>query len=143
MFPEKSSAIARNASEMRQKCVKMGLVLWGKRNAPKCVRNASKLRQKCVKNARNAFGGEHLLDDTEFLAGLLECKFVQFLASNVGGLQFGLRSFLLEIPKEIHHFPGLGGEAKKGTKICDQTLSVPIAWSPNRAPEPRNPNSAL
>ena len=24
-----------------------------------------KLRQKCVKNARNTFGGEHLLDDTD------------------------------------------------------------------------------
>ena len=55
----------RNASEMRQKCVKMGLVLLGKEERPKCVRNPSKLRQKCVKNARNTFGGEHLLDDTE------------------------------------------------------------------------------
>ena len=52
---------------MRQKCVKMGLVLLGKEERPKCVRNASKLRQKCVKNARNTFGGEHLLDDTEIL----------------------------------------------------------------------------
>ena len=50
---------------MRQKCVKMGLVLLGKEERPKCVRNASKLRRKCVKNARNTFGGEHLLDDTE------------------------------------------------------------------------------
>ena len=32
---------------MRQKCVKMGLVLLGKeRNVPKCVRNASKMLQK-------------------------------------------------------------------------------------------------
>ena len=51
---------------MRQKCVKMGLVLLGKEERPKCVRNPSKLRQKCVKNARNTFGGEHLLDDTDF-----------------------------------------------------------------------------
>ena len=51
---------------MRHKCVKMGLVLLGeKRHVPKCVRNASELRQKCVRNARNTFGGEHLLDDTE------------------------------------------------------------------------------
>ena len=50
---------------MRQKCVKMGLVLLGKEERPKCVRNPSKLRHKCVKNARNTFGGEHLLDDTE------------------------------------------------------------------------------
>ena len=43
VFSEKASAIAR----MRQKCVKMGLVLLGeKRNVP-----------KCVKNARNTFGG--------------------------------------------------------------------------------------
>ena len=25
----------------------------------------SKMRQNCIKNARNTFGGEHLLDDTE------------------------------------------------------------------------------
>ena len=56
---------SQNSSEMRQKCVKMGLVLLGKEERPKCVRNPSKLRQKCVKNARNTFGGEHLLDDTE------------------------------------------------------------------------------
>ena len=32
----------RNASEMRQKCAKMGLVLLGKkRNVPKCVKNES------------------------------------------------------------------------------------------------------
>ena len=31
----------------------------------KCVRNAPKLRQKRVRNARNTFGGEYLLDDTE------------------------------------------------------------------------------
>ena len=58
---EKASAIAR----MRQKCV---------RNASKWVlfywergtfQNASNMRYKCVKNARNTFGGEHLLDDTE------------------------------------------------------------------------------
>ena len=55
----------RNASKMRQKCVKMGLVLLGKEERPKCVRNPSNLRQKCVKNARNTFGGEHLLDDTD------------------------------------------------------------------------------
>ena len=68
VFSEKASAIARmrqkcvrNASKMRQKCVKMGLVLLGKEERPKCVRNPSKLRQKCVKNARNTFGGEHLL----------------------------------------------------------------------------------
>ena len=56
----------KNASEMRQKCVKMGLVLLGKRGTfQECVRNASKMRLKCVKNARNTFGGEHLLDDTD------------------------------------------------------------------------------
>ena len=73
MFSEKASATARirqkyvkNASEMRQKCVRMGLVLLRKEEHPKCVRHPSKLRQKCVKNARNTFGGEHLLDDTDF-----------------------------------------------------------------------------
>ena len=63
-----SQKCVRNASKMRQKCVKMGLVLLGKEERPKCVRNPSKLRQKCVKTARNTFGGEHLfkvLDDTE------------------------------------------------------------------------------
>ena len=72
VFSEKASATARmrqkcvrNASKMRQKCVKIGLVLLGKEERPKCVRNASKLRPKCVKNARNTFGGEHLLDDTD------------------------------------------------------------------------------
>ena len=54
----------KNASEMRQ----MGLVLLGKEERPKYVRNPSKLRQKCVKNARNTFGGEHLLDDTDHFA---------------------------------------------------------------------------
>ena len=43
---------------MRQKCVKMGLVLLRKEERSKCV-------PKCVKNARNTVGGEHLLDDTE------------------------------------------------------------------------------
>ena len=49
---------SQNASEMRQKCVKMGLVLLRKEERPKCVRNPSKLRQKCVKNAlgRTPFG---------------------------------------------------------------------------------------
>ena len=72
VFSEKASAIARmrqkcvrNASKMRQKCFKMGLVLLGIEEGPKCIRNPSKLRQKCVKNARNTFGGEHLLDDTD------------------------------------------------------------------------------
>ena len=54
----KASAIARNASEMRHKCVKMGLVLyWVKRN----VQNASEIRQNCVKNASQK-SAEHLLD---------------------------------------------------------------------------------
>ena len=61
----------RNASEMRQKCVrnasKWVLFYWEKRN----VQNASEMRQncvtKCVKNARNTFGGEHLLDDIDLL----------------------------------------------------------------------------
>ena len=61
VLSEKASAIARNASEMRQ----MGLLLVGKEERPKCIRNPSKVRQKCVKNVRNTFGGEHLLDDTE------------------------------------------------------------------------------
>ena len=59
----------KNASEMRQKCVKSApkwvLFYWEKRNVPKCVRNASKIRPKCVKSARNTVGGKHLLDYTE------------------------------------------------------------------------------
>ena len=43
---------------MRQKCVRMGLVLLGKEER-------SKIRLKYVKNALNTFGGEHLLDDTD------------------------------------------------------------------------------
>ena len=43
---------------MRQKCVKRGLVLLGKEER-------SKMRQNCVQKARNTFGGEHLLDDTD------------------------------------------------------------------------------
>ena len=31
----------------------------------KSVKIASKTRQKCVKNARNTFGGGHLLNDTD------------------------------------------------------------------------------
>ena len=41
----------KNASKMR-----------GKRGT---FQNASEMRQNCVKNARNTFGGERLLDDTE------------------------------------------------------------------------------
>ena len=55
----------KNASEMRQKCVKNApkwvLFFWEKRNVPKCVRNASNMGQKCAEH----LGGEHLLDDTE------------------------------------------------------------------------------
>ena len=53
---------SQNASEMRQKCVKMGLVLLGKEERPKCVRNpskiASKMRQKCAEHlwGRTPFG---------------------------------------------------------------------------------------
>ena len=47
----------KNASEMRQKCAQMCLVLLGKEER-------SNMRLKCAKNARNTFGGEHLLDDT-------------------------------------------------------------------------------
>ena len=55
MFSEKASTIA---SEMRQN----GSCLLGKEER-------SKMRQKGVKNARNTFGGEHLLDDTEKWSG--------------------------------------------------------------------------
>ena len=52
---------------MRQKYVKMGLVLLGKEECPKMRQKCAKIasKKKCVKNARNTFGGEHLLDDTE------------------------------------------------------------------------------
>ena len=64
------------ALAMRQKCVrntsKWVLFYWGKRNVPK-------LRQKCAKNARNNFGVEHLLDDTEFRrVGFRTCWFGYF-----------------------------------------------------------------
>ena len=60
VFSEKASAIA---ARMRQKYVKNASkwVLWRKEERSK---NASEMRQNCVKNARNTFGGEHLLDDT-------------------------------------------------------------------------------
>ena len=50
---------------MRQKCVKMGLGLLGKEERSKMRQKWVKFRQQCVKNARNIFGGEHLLDDTD------------------------------------------------------------------------------
>ena len=57
----------KNASEMRQKCVKMGLALLGNEERSKmrqtCVKPASEVRQECAE--QNTFGGEHLLDDTE------------------------------------------------------------------------------
>ena len=70
VFSEKALAIAR----MRQKCVRNvskmrqnGSRFIGKRGT---FQDASemrqKLRQKCVKNARNTFGGEHLLNDTDY-----------------------------------------------------------------------------
>ena len=58
VFSEKASAIAR----MRQKCVRMGLVLLGKEGAPKMrqksVKIASKMRQKCAEHlwGRTPFG---------------------------------------------------------------------------------------
>ena len=56
---------SKNASEMRQKCVKHGsCFMWKEEHSKmrqKCVKIASKIRQ----NARNTFGGEHLLDDAE------------------------------------------------------------------------------
>ena len=55
----------KNASEMRQNAPKWVLFYWEKRNVPKCIKHESKMRLKFVKDARNTFGGEHLLDDTE------------------------------------------------------------------------------
>ena len=60
VFSEKASAIAR----MRQKCVKMGLLLLGKEERPKCVRNPSELRKNASKMRGTPFGENHLLDDT-------------------------------------------------------------------------------
>ena len=72
VFSEKASAIAR----MRQKCVRdaskmrqNGSCFVGKRGT---FQNASEMRQNCVKNARNTFGGEHLLDDIEII--LAHCR---------------------------------------------------------------------
>ena len=83
VFSEKASAIARmrqkyirNASKMRQKCVRMGLVLLGKEERPKCVRNPSKLRQKCAEHlsGRTPFGRYR---DAEIghLPGGFRCEF--------------------------------------------------------------------
>ena len=53
---------SKNASEMRQKCVKIGLVLLGKEERPKmrqkCVKIASQMRQKCAEHlwGRTPFG---------------------------------------------------------------------------------------
>ena len=55
---KKSQKCVRNASKM---CPKCALFYW-KRGT---FQNASEMRQKCIKNARNTFGGEHLLDDTD------------------------------------------------------------------------------
>ena len=45
---------SKNASEIRQKCIKNApkwvLFYWEKRNVPKCVRNASKWREKCAEH---------------------------------------------------------------------------------------------
>ena len=61
VFSEKASA----TSEMRQKCVTNASCFIWKRGT---FRNASKMRLKSVKNARNTFGGTHLLDNTDFYA---------------------------------------------------------------------------
>ena len=58
----------RLRSEMRQN----GSCFSGKRGM---FQNASEMRQNCVKNARNSFGGEHLLDDTEKKASPLPIRF--------------------------------------------------------------------
>ena len=53
---------SKNASEMRQKCVKMGqkkwvFFYWQKRN----VQNTSEIRQNCVKNASKMLLGENTI----------------------------------------------------------------------------------
>ena len=53
---------------MRQNCVTNASkwVLFFKIIGTKgTFQNAPEMRQNCVKNARNTFGGEHLLDDTD------------------------------------------------------------------------------
>ena len=57
---------SQNASEMRQKCVKMGLVLLGKEERPKCVRNPSRF---CVAQAMCS-PGIALRIHLSYLAGL-------------------------------------------------------------------------
>ena len=53
---------SKNVSEIRQKCVKMGLVLFGKEERSKmrqkCVKIASEMRQKCAEHlwGRTPFG---------------------------------------------------------------------------------------
>ena len=49
------------------------------------------MRQKCVKNARNTFGGEHLLDDTD---PRLRSRNSDFAQEIVGG-HFGAHLFLV------------------------------------------------
>ena len=65
VFLEKASAIARMRHKCVKRASKMRQNGSCFIDVPKCVRNASRLRQKCVKNAWNTFGGEHLLDDTK------------------------------------------------------------------------------
>ena len=93
VFSEKASAIAR----MHQKCVKnaskwvkMGLVLLGKEERPKC------------KNARNTFGGEHLLDDTEISKREQQ---IQLSEGSKASLYDSDRFFVFSDRIQINNFP--------------------------------------
>ena len=81
VFSEKASATARmrqkrvrNASKMRQN----GSCFIGKRGT---FQNASEMRQNCVENARNTFGGEHLLDNTEIHFAIISTQMVQTMGT--------------------------------------------------------------
>ena len=69
----------RNASKMRQKCVRMGLVLLGKEERPKCVNIASKMRQKCAEHlwGRTPFGRyrKMRLPGTQRNSLVIHCRF--------------------------------------------------------------------
>ena len=118
---------------MRQKCVKMGLVLLGKEERRKCVRNPSKLRQKCVKVPRNTFGGEHLLDDTDKLGWILNSetgriRFRRVRFQTPSSVSFFIFSGLIE-------FSGANSVSSSQPIICVQTRTHRVCLNSPSLPQ--------
>ena len=146
VFSEKASAIARmpqkcvkNASEMRQNCVKMGLVLLGKGERPKCVRNASKSRQKCVKMGLVFVQGRKRNPNPNFLVWIFSSGVGVFHVNGWGSKSSICPSkhresnFLGGISRDLPGYPG--GARKVLRKKSSCSISVPYLLGKEERPK--------